>query len=145
METGEKPVRFRHCKGRAVFKMSLKHAVISALWEGGNCQDARVRRHAFAVNVAIVSEEYRGFRSGKNGLQLIFSMKRLAAILLCRNNRREVWKLSDREKTDEGLKLTDKEKKLLSIIRGMQFGEVRVVVTDGIPTRAEEIKKSVKL
>lgn len=95
--------------------------------------------------MAIVSEGYRGFRSGKNGLQLIFSMKRLAAILLCRNNRREVWKLSDREKTDEGLKLTDKEKKLLSIIRGMQFGEVRVVVTDGIPTRAEEIKKSVKL
>ncbi len=53
--------------------------------------------------------------------------------------------MTDREKTDEGMKLTDKEKKLLSIIRGMQFGEVRVVVTDGVPTRAEEIKKSVKL
>lgn len=43
------------------------------------------------------------------------------------------------------LKLTDKEAKLLSIIRRMDFGEVRVIVTDGIPTRVEEIKKSIKL
>lgn len=43
------------------------------------------------------------------------------------------------------LKLTEKEAKLLSIIRRMDFGEVRVVVTDGIPTRVEEIKKSIKL
>lgn len=43
------------------------------------------------------------------------------------------------------LKLTDKEAKLLSIIRRMDFGEIRVIVTDGIPTRVEEIKKSIKL
>ena len=43
------------------------------------------------------------------------------------------------------LKLTNKEAKLLSIIRKMDFGEVRVIVTDGIPTRVEEIKKSIKL
>ena len=41
--------------------------------------------------------------------------------------------------------VTDKEAKLLSIIRKMDFGEVRVVVTDGVPTRVEEIKKSIKL
>lgn len=41
--------------------------------------------------------------------------------------------------------LTEKESKLLSIIRKMDYGEVRVVVTDGIPTRVEEIKKSIKL
>lgn len=48
------------------------------------------------------------------------------------------------QKTAE-IKLTEKEAKLLSIIRRMDFGEVRVVVTDGIPTRVEEIKKSIKL
>lgn len=48
------------------------------------------------------------------------------------------------QKTSE-LKLTDREAKLLAIIRKMDFGEVRVVVTDGIPTRVEEIKKSIKL
>lgn len=42
-------------------------------------------------------------------------------------------------------KLTEKESKLLAIIRKMDFGEVRVVVTDGVPTRVEEIKKSIKL
>lgn len=41
--------------------------------------------------------------------------------------------------------LTEKERKLLAIIRKMDFGEVRVVVTDGVPTRVEEIKKSIKL
>ena len=48
------------------------------------------------------------------------------------------------QKTSE-LKLTDREAKLLAIRRKMDFGEVRVVVTDGIPTRVEEIKKSIKL
>lgn len=42
-------------------------------------------------------------------------------------------------------KLTEKEAKLLAIIRKMDFGEVSVVVTDGVPTRVEEIKKSIKL
>ena len=41
--------------------------------------------------------------------------------------------------------LTAKEKRLLEIIRGIEFGEVRIVVTDGVPTRVEEIKKSIKL
>ena len=41
--------------------------------------------------------------------------------------------------------LTEKEQKLIEIIRNISFGEVRVVVTDGVPTRVEEIKKSIKL
>lgn len=49
------------------------------------------------------------------------------------------------QKKNTELKLTDKETKLLEIIRRMEFGEVRVIVTDGIPTRVEEIKKSIKL
>lgn len=48
-------------------------------------------------------------------------------------------------KKNTELKLTDKETKLFEIIRRMEFGEVRVIVTDGIPTRVEEIKKSIKL
>lgn len=57
---------------------------------------------------------------------------------------REANNLGDnREKLSE--QMTDKEAKLLSIIRKMDFGEVRVVVTDGVPTRVEEIKKSIKL
>lgn len=49
------------------------------------------------------------------------------------------------QKKNTELKSTDKETKLLEIIRRMEFGEVRVIVTDGIPTRVEEIKKSIKL
>ncbi len=57
---------------------------------------------------------------------------------------REANNLGDnRQKLSE--QVTDKEAKLLSIIRKMDFGEVRVVVTDGVPTRVEEIKKSIKL
>ena len=43
------------------------------------------------------------------------------------------------------LKMTEQERKLLDIIRNLDFGEVRIVVTDGKPTRIEEIKKSIKL
>lgn len=41
--------------------------------------------------------------------------------------------------------ITDKEKKILETIRNLDYGEVRVVVTGGVPTRIEEIKKSIKL
>ena len=41
--------------------------------------------------------------------------------------------------------INDKEKKLLSYIRRLEYGEVRVVVQDGHPIRLEEIKKTVKL
>mgnify|MGYP002513884376 CR=1 FL=1 len=41
--------------------------------------------------------------------------------------------------------LLKEEEKLIKIIRKIDFGEARVVVTDGKPTRIEEIKKSIKL
>ena len=41
--------------------------------------------------------------------------------------------------------LSKEEEKLIKIIRKIDFGEARVVVTDGKPTRIEEIKKSIKL
>ncbi|NCD02354.1 MAG: DUF2292 domain-containing protein [Clostridia bacterium] len=39
---------------------------------------------------------------------------------------------------------TEKEDKLLQLIRDLKFGEIRIYVADGQPVRAEEIKKSVK-
>ena len=41
--------------------------------------------------------------------------------------------------------MTSQEQKILEVIRNMDFGEVRVVITDGKPIRIEEIKKSIKL
>ncbi|MDR0294253.1 MAG: YezD family protein [Oscillospiraceae bacterium] len=37
------------------------------------------------------------------------------------------------------------EKQLLHMIRELKYGEIRVIVQDGKPVRAEEIKKSVVL
>ena len=44
-----------------------------------------------------------------------------------------------------GIILTKEEERLIEIIRKIDFGEARVVVNDGKPTRIEEIKKSIKL
>ena len=41
--------------------------------------------------------------------------------------------------------LTEKESQVVNIIRSIEFGEVRVIVTNGVPVRVEEIKKSIKL
>lgn len=43
------------------------------------------------------------------------------------------------------IKLIAEEEKLIKIIRKIDFGEARVVITNGRPTRIEEIKKSIKL
>ena len=44
----------------------------------------------------------------------------------------------------EQRKNTEKEEKLLQLIRDLKFGEVHIYVADGQPVRAEEIKRSVK-
>ncbi|MBR6530755.1 MAG: DUF2292 domain-containing protein [Clostridia bacterium] len=44
----------------------------------------------------------------------------------------------------QSLHCTEKEEKLLRLIRNLKFGEIRIHVADGQPVRAEEIKKSVK-
>ena len=44
----------------------------------------------------------------------------------------------------EQSKNTEKEEKLLQLIRELKFGEIHIYVADGQPVRAEEIKKSVK-
>ena len=44
-----------------------------------------------------------------------------------------------------GLSLSEKEEKLIRLIREMQFGEIQLHIADGQPVRLEEIRKSVKL
>ncbi|MCL2632090.1 MAG: YezD family protein [Coriobacteriia bacterium] len=41
--------------------------------------------------------------------------------------------------------ISDAEQHLLEMIRGLRFGEIRIIVQDSKPVRAEEIRKSVLL
>lgn len=87
---------------------------------------------------------YRASKSPKSRTKLKTKEETLLARIKRRLEEGETKKLSDnRHKLSE--QMTDKEEKLLAIIRKMDFGEVRIVVTDGVPTRIEEIKKSIKL
>ena len=45
----------------------------------------------------------------------------------------------------ETIELTEKEVRLVKMIRSLGFGDLHVFVTDGQPVRLEEIKKSIKL
>ena len=40
---------------------------------------------------------------------------------------------------------TEKERRLIELIRELGYGEVRIFVAEGQPVRAEEVKRSVKL
>ena len=40
---------------------------------------------------------------------------------------------------------TEQERKLITILRKLDYGEVRVLIKNGAPVRVEEIKKSIKL
>ena len=40
---------------------------------------------------------------------------------------------------------TEKEKKLIEIIRAFKFGEMRIFIQDSEPVRVEELKNSIKL
>jgi len=41
--------------------------------------------------------------------------------------------------------LSEQEKKVITILREIKFGEVKVVVQDGVPVRVDEIRKSIKI
>lgn len=50
------------------------------------------------------------------------------------------------EKNGEALlKCTEKEKKLLELIRSLEFGEIRVIISNSQPDSAEDIRKSIRL
>ena len=54
-------------------------------------------------------------------------------------------RLKMQEKRDDELKVTEREEKMIRLIRDLKFGEVKVCVADGQPVRLEEIRKSIKL
>ena len=47
--------------------------------------------------------------------------------------------------TDNKKELTEKEEKLLRLLREMRFGEIHNYISDGQPVRIEEIRRSIKL
>ena len=48
-------------------------------------------------------------------------------------------------KKDAPQALTEQEKKLLTMLRSLEYGELRVVVQAGRPVRVEKIRRSVQL
>lgn len=46
---------------------------------------------------------------------------------------------------DKQIIVNEKEEKLIKLIRATDFGDIKIVIQQGIPIRVEEIKKSIKL
>ncbi len=49
------------------------------------------------------------------------------------------------ENKKDSVRLSEKEEKMIRLIRELQYGEMRLIVTDGQPVRIEEVRKSIKL
>ena len=49
------------------------------------------------------------------------------------------------QEKSEALRLSEKEEKLILMIREIRFGEMQLFVADGQPVRIEEVRKSIKL
>jgi hypothetical protein len=41
--------------------------------------------------------------------------------------------------------LSEREKKIIEIIRGSEYGELKIIVQNGEPVRVEAVTKSIKL
>ncbi len=46
---------------------------------------------------------------------------------------------------EENKKLDSKEENLIELIHNIKYGEIKIIVQDGLPIRVEELKKSIKL
>lgn len=46
---------------------------------------------------------------------------------------------------EAGMVLTKAEKRLIEVIRSLDYGEVRVMIKDSHPIRVEEIRRSIQL
>ena len=46
---------------------------------------------------------------------------------------------------EEKLELSEREEKLIRLIREVKFGEIELHIADGQPVRLEEVRKSIKL
>ena len=49
------------------------------------------------------------------------------------------------ETKEETIRLSEKEAKLIRLIRELKFGELRLFIADSQPVRLEEVRKSIKL
>ena len=47
-------------------------------------------------------------------------------------------------KADTNIVLTNAERKLIEVIRSLDYGEVRVMIKDRHPIRVEEIRRSIQ-
>ena len=46
---------------------------------------------------------------------------------------------------EDAFALSEQERRLIRILRELDYGEIRIIITGGKPTRIEEIKKSILL
>ena len=51
--------------------------------------------------------------------------------------------MEDQKQQKQGL--SEKEAELLTLLRGLDYGEMRIIVQAGKPVRVEEIRKSIQL
>jgi len=42
-------------------------------------------------------------------------------------------------------KLSEQEEKIIDILREIKYGEIKIVIQDGVPVRIDEIRKSIKI
>ena len=49
------------------------------------------------------------------------------------------------KETGIAIVVSEKEKKLIELIRGIEFGELRIIIQEKQPVRVEEMKNSIKL
>ena len=49
------------------------------------------------------------------------------------------------QQSKEKMQLSEKEEKLIRLIRDLKFGELRLFIADSQPVRLEEVRKSIKL
>ncbi|ATW27571.1 DUF2292 domain-containing protein [Candidatus Formimonas warabiya] len=49
------------------------------------------------------------------------------------------------ERKERPLEITEKERRLIELLRSTGFGEVRITVQNGQPILVEEVHKSIKL
>ena len=47
--------------------------------------------------------------------------------------------------TRENATLTEQEKKVIDILREIKYGEIKVIMQDGVPVRVDEIRNSIKI
>lgn len=48
-------------------------------------------------------------------------------------------------KTETPVSLTERERKMLDLLRGLEYGELRVRVQEGQPVQVEKIRRSIRL